>query len=337
MNAVTVPAKYIFLDVVQFTQGRSVEAQANIVESMNLIVRKSLTEMMVPSEKTILIPTGDGICIALLNVEDPYDVHIQLALAILAELVGHNSKEDLKPRQFQIRIGINTNIDNLVTDINGSRNVAGAGINNASRVMSKADGNQILVSESVYETLRYREHYMSAFKAYTATVKHGITMPMYQLIGEFPGLNVSVPSSFASKPVQKPKFDKTTAHYFAFAIKYKQLLIQHDDLPASVIWLWHRAVDEEREEGRPDHVKPKYRTYGAPGSPPDLQLTYYCRVHFSLSWDLASYIWDEHLARFSEYFQNNALDLEYRFITSAGEQKLKTEWPDIYSQTMSAR
>lgn len=54
-------------------------------------------------------------------------------------------------------MGINTNADNLVTDINGARNLAGAGINIAQRVMDSADGNQILVSHSVYDTLRDRE------------------------------------------------------------------------------------------------------------------------------------------------------------------------------------
>jgi hypothetical protein len=82
-EARTTPAKYIFLDVVGFTNQRSVEAQTDIVEVLNSVVRRSLKEQDVSNDKYILLPTGDGICIALLNIEDPYDVHIQLALRIL--------------------------------------------------------------------------------------------------------------------------------------------------------------------------------------------------------------------------------------------------------------
>jgi hypothetical protein len=68
-EARTTPAKHIYLDVVGFTKNRSVEAQADIVQLLNLAVRQSLERNSITRSKRILLPTGDGMDIALLNVE----------------------------------------------------------------------------------------------------------------------------------------------------------------------------------------------------------------------------------------------------------------------------
>ena len=178
-----VPAKYVFLDVVDFSYNRSVEAQSYIVQALNRIVLLSLRKNSIPVEKRILLPTGDGICIALLNITEPYDIHIQLALSIvkyinrfqgssLKDITDRNADQppaepvyvagnpnnlgdlQIMMRYFQVRIGIEANIDNLIKDINERPNIAGAGINMAQRVMGLADGNQILVSQSVANELR---------------------------------------------------------------------------------------------------------------------------------------------------------------------------------------
>jgi Adenylate and Guanylate cyclase catalytic domain len=88
-------------------------------------------------------------------------------LAILNELKDRNSKAHDEMRQFEVRIGLNENVDNRVVDINGRPNVAGAGINMAQRVMSPADGSQILIGAAVYETLRHRECYMNTFREFS--------------------------------------------------------------------------------------------------------------------------------------------------------------------------
>lgn len=193
----TVSAKYVFLDVVGFTHTRSVEAQAEIVRMLNGIVKGSVSKFRIPTNQVRYIPTGDGICIALLNVDTPLDVHVQIALEILRLIKEHNDMTVEPSRRFQVRIGINANVDNLIEDINGLPNVAGAGISIASRIMDMADGDQILVGYSVYDTLRYREKYGVAFRPYKATVKHGQTVGVYQLIVEgVPGLNTSTPQAF---------------------------------------------------------------------------------------------------------------------------------------------
>lgn len=199
-----IPAKYIFLDVVGFTQNRSVEAQTDIVAALNMIVRNSVSAHNIQDDRIIYIPTGDGICIALLNVERPYDVHMQIALSVLARIQKHNDATKDQARKFQVRIGINANTDNLVTDINGRPNVTGAGISMAARVMNKADGGQILVGRSVYDMLRYREKYATAFTSFQTTVKHGVTLDIYQFVSAgFEGLNTVPPQiSLAEAPIQ---------------------------------------------------------------------------------------------------------------------------------------
>lgn len=139
--------RYLFLDVVEYTQQRSVEAQVDIVGILNKIVLESVAEYRTAEGEIILLPTGDGMGVALIDDTLEYDVHVLLALSILKSVEAHNLSIDDKMRQFGIRVGVNQNVDNIVIDINGARNVAGAGINMAQRVMSVADSSQLMVGQ----------------------------------------------------------------------------------------------------------------------------------------------------------------------------------------------
>lgn len=195
-EAKTIPAKYIFLDIVGFTHNRSAEAQSHIVEVLNHIVEKSIVEHGLSKEGVLFVPASDGLEIALLNVESPYDIHLKIALSIIKEVNKYNSATPDEMRRFEVRAGINSNTDNLITDINGHQNIAGAGVNLGLRVMHLADGNQILVSSPVFGTLRYHEKYISSFRGFRVQIKHGLEMPVYQFKADgFEGLNTSVPSS----------------------------------------------------------------------------------------------------------------------------------------------
>jgi hypothetical protein len=98
--AQTVSGKYIFLDVVGFTHGRSVEAQSEIVGVLNSVVHAAIRR--VDRKHVILLPTGDGICICLINVDTPYDVHLRVSLDILERISKHNAGAGTM-RQFQAR------------------------------------------------------------------------------------------------------------------------------------------------------------------------------------------------------------------------------------------
>src|SRR5690349_6092439 len=107
-----VSAEYVFLDVVAYSK-RTIESQIAIIDILNGIVRQAVEVHGLPSERVIYLPTGDGICIALLNVDDPYDVQMQVALGILARLHHHNLGTKDQELRFQVRIGVNANRDNL--------------------------------------------------------------------------------------------------------------------------------------------------------------------------------------------------------------------------------
>jgi class 3 adenylate cyclase len=197
----TTSVKYIYLDVVSFTQGRSVEAQSQIIASLNKFVLKAIRDAAVLASNRILIPTGDGMCIAILqHSKMKYDVHLQVALRLLRQIHDHSNSAPDPSRRFSVRLGINENDDNLITDINKRRNVAGPGVNLAQRIMSLGDANQILVGQAVYDRLFPREPYMHRFQRFEANVKHGDRINVYQYRDQnAEGLDSHTPHLFAAR------------------------------------------------------------------------------------------------------------------------------------------
>ena len=175
--------KHVFLDVVNFTKERTIETQTIIISSLNSIIKNSITEVLpnaVIDENIILIPTGDGICISIVNIHDPYDVEILLASKILELIHIYNKKENNDTTRYSIRIGIAANYDNVITDINNRKNIAGHGINMASRIMDSSDENVILISESLHDVLNNRDKYFRKFIKYSFNIKHGYTISCYK-------------------------------------------------------------------------------------------------------------------------------------------------------------
>jgi class 3 adenylate cyclase len=191
----TVYAKYIFLDIVKYST-RSVEGQTAVIKALNEIVEQIVNGYKIDADNTIYIPTGDGMCIGLINVTNPYDINIRISLDILKLINEYNKKEKDPMRKFDVRIGINENDDNLVTDINGKRNFAGNGINIAQRIMNCGDANMILVSASVKDRLSSRDAYLNKFKGYKVTIKHGEKITVYQFVDDsIRHLAVDIPSA----------------------------------------------------------------------------------------------------------------------------------------------
>jgi class 3 adenylate cyclase len=195
MAEITKYFRYIFLDVEKYTE-RSIEAQSDVVNYLNKIVKESVEQNGLKENDLLYIPTGDGLCLAI-NRESKFDIHMLIALDILQRILNHNNEQVDNMRMFNVRIGINENTDNVIKDINGKTNVAGSGINYASRIMDCADGGQILVSQAVCDALNARELYMNSFIKHTATIKHDINIPLYQYVKQgHAGLNINMPSIF---------------------------------------------------------------------------------------------------------------------------------------------
>lgn len=192
MNTETRHVKYAFADVVAFSVSRTVEAQVEIVAALNAAFKSAVQKLDV-----IFLPTGDGICAGITDGNAPADAHLQLALQVL-DYIYKWSKKSPANRRCTVRFGINESVDTIVTDINGQRNLAGAGINQAQRLMSIADGNQIIMGRAAHETLSVHDEYSETFRELRTYVKHDQVLSAYQFIKEgLPFLNTDVPAIIA--------------------------------------------------------------------------------------------------------------------------------------------
>lgn len=217
--------KHLFLDIVGYSKNRTVEAQSDIITKLNEIVKKVLNEYKVSTSKRLLLPTGDGMCITFIN-NPQYDFAIVFAVAILKEIKLYNEQTTDKMRKFEIRIGINENIDNIIIDINNKKNVAGSGINYAQRVMSLADGNMIMIGSSVYEQVNKRDKYFGKFISWNALIKHNERKAVYQYIDEdIPVLNTQIPTVFQEISLPKEEINLTEHLSMYLAIVYKGIEI----------------------------------------------------------------------------------------------------------------
>jgi class 3 adenylate cyclase/uncharacterized protein YecT (DUF1311 family) len=188
MNAETRHVKYAFADVIDFSVGRTVEAQVDIIAALNAAFAEAAQSLEV-----IFLPTGDGICASIIEVNAAADAHLQLALDVLKR-IHEWAKQVSENRRCVVRFGINEGVDTLITDINGRRNVADAGINQAQRLMTIADGNQIVLGRAAFDSVSVHDDYADAFRELRAEVKHGQILTAYQFVRDgYPFLNTDVP------------------------------------------------------------------------------------------------------------------------------------------------
>jgi class 3 adenylate cyclase len=334
-NAETRRVKYVFLDVVNFTRDRSVEAQTDIVETLNGLVRDAVLHLGGNAREIVYLPTGDGMCIALLEEALPFDTHIHLALAIVERLDSYNQSTSDEMRKFQVRIGINENVDNIVVDINGQRNVAGAGINTAQRVMNASDGNQIMVGPAVFDTLRHRERYMRSFRHYQANVKHNRVLSVFQLIEDgHPGLSVAVPSAFIKAMPAEHRLTELEAFYIGHAIRLRRFFSQRKHRGqkpyAAAVLLWFLATDSVQERHRTEYSSTTCRTHGKGALTIDRAYEYYESIDFWVCAHLSDYV-RHALADIGPYFDDDA-GPQFYIVNERGKTRLRVEHPDIWAK-----
>lgn len=333
-DATTAMVRYVFLDVVGFTSKRSVEAQAYIVEALNAIVLKSLADAAIEDFERLLIPTGDGICVALLSQRARYDVHIDVARRILAAVAEHNAATTDAMRQFEIRVGINANVDNVVRDVNGEKNLAGAGISTAQRIMDLAGPSNVLLGPSVYEVLATRESYMGQFKAYSAEVKHGARLNVYQYTAEgVSGLSVKAPPPFLVRSEKPKRLSELAAAYMAEAIENEEAIGRLNKGGAEeyclITLLQYRAEDriERRHATRArPATHPKTRPKDAAFED---QFAYYYDQEYWLVADLSTVTTERILGPYWECFEEATVGRCFLYVSEEGRRRLRTEWPDM--------
>ena len=330
----TALVKYLYLDVVGFTYKRPVEAQTEIIAKLNNIVREA-TSALVSEGEVIYIPVGDGICISLISSTDKYDIHIRIGEDIIRRIVSLHNPSARTNRQFEVRIGINENVDNIVTDINDKKNVCGFGVNNSQRIMSFADSSQILVGRTTYDSLIPREKYSNAFRAYRAEAKHKTTIELYQYIGgNIAGLNKEPPSFFAPPP--EKRLTKYAAYYIAHVITNEHFIESKlgADKPYHVYplgLLMAYLAEDSVGQSTATRINP-YLNHMPDTLNNTLQEQFntFNQSPYWLVVDLNhAKVRDTILASYPYCFEEDSLAL---FITERGKKKLQSDWPEIYEE-----
>jgi class 3 adenylate cyclase len=190
--------RYIYVDIVKFTLDRSVEAQVAIMESLSRCVRQALAAFELDGDRVVYLPTGDGVCICLIDQREPYDLDIRVAVMLLESVYALSLAEVEEESRYAIRVGLNENQDNVVVDIGGRRrNFVGLGVNNAQRLMSLAAPFQLLMGAAVYQRLAQRRLYRPHLYSLQGIVKHGKRVLCYGY--HDPGL-----ACFASATARRP-------------------------------------------------------------------------------------------------------------------------------------
>jgi class 3 adenylate cyclase len=140
----------VFVDIVDYST-RVVSQQIEHKTRLNEMIAQALEH--VPVAERMIVDTGDGAALCFLG--DPEDALIAATNLRAASGTG-----------MALRLGINLGPVKIVKDLNGRPNVIGDGINDAQRVMSFAQPNQILVSRSYYEVLSRLSHEYSRLFVY---------------------------------------------------------------------------------------------------------------------------------------------------------------------------
>ena len=182
----------LFFDVVGYTK-QSVIKQIEIKRQFNHIVSGCLKSRGVGEH--IILDTGDGAAIGFLqHPEDALEVAINFRKTVLAN--QHLDYPDMK-----VRIGIHLGPINITKDMNGQSNMVGDGINDAQRVMSFADIDQIYISRAYYDFVsRLNDEYADMFKYRGMQEdKHGREHAVYELVDAASALETAQPPAKESE------------------------------------------------------------------------------------------------------------------------------------------
>ena len=151
----------------------------------------------------------------------------------------------------------------------------------------------------------------------------------YQYIGEFEGLNASIPSAFAPKERRLPKLTKQAAYYIAYAYKEKEFLHSLRSRTAfeypAVVWLYLRAQDFLERANTPSHkmFTPKGRKLDESS---EEQFSFYDQQDFWVTCELAEFIGSIVLKDCDGCFDDD----EKLFVSSRGLERLQEEMPEIF-------
>jgi class 3 adenylate cyclase len=204
----TCNALLVFVDVESYSKRRTL-CQLSVIDALTKDLTDALSEVarehLTYSQtndlnfKTdvITIPTGDGAAIVF-TFEGLPTIHLDLALALLRQAQQRRTSTPCPSfdtagwcnchASYNLRIGVSEGKVILFHDTNDNWNVAGGTINIASRVMSLADRNQILVSADAYRQVvdlvddpTFASHFV---EFPDVEIKHAEKIVVYQYVGK---------------------------------------------------------------------------------------------------------------------------------------------------------
>ncbi|PYJ69037.1 MAG: hypothetical protein DME76_10390 [Verrucomicrobia bacterium] len=173
----------LFMDLVGYSK-LLLDEQRELQERLTRIVLNTEQVRAAEAADTLIrVPAGDGMALVFFNsLEAPLRCAIEI------------SKQLKQYPQLKLRMGIHSGPVNEVRDVNDRRNVAGAGINIAQRVMDCGDTGHILFSKRAAEDLAQSRQWQAYLHDLgECEVKHGVRIHVINFYTEelgnpeFPG------------------------------------------------------------------------------------------------------------------------------------------------------
>src|SRR5438874_5222094 len=167
-------AHILFIDIVGYSKLLS-DKQRELFQLLNELVRSTPQFRAADvAGKLVRLPTGDGMVLAFFT---SVDAPVRCAQEIGLKLREHP--------QLLLRMGINSGPVDEVRDVDDRRNVTGAGINLAQRVMDCGDAGHILLSRRVADDLaQYSEWQPCLHSLGEVEVKHGVRVALVNLFSD---------------------------------------------------------------------------------------------------------------------------------------------------------
>jgi len=167
-------AHVLFIDIVGYSKLLS-DKQRELFQLLNELVRRTAQFRVADAAgKLVRLPTGDGMLLAFFTSVD--------APVRCAQEIGRKLREF---PQLLVRMGINSGPVDEVRDVDDRRNVTGAGINLAQRVMDCGDAGHILLSRRVADDLaQYSEWQPCLHELGEVEVKHGVRVDLANFFGD---------------------------------------------------------------------------------------------------------------------------------------------------------
>ena len=188
-------AHILFIDIVGYSKLLS-DKQRELFQLLNKLVRSTAQFGAADvAGKLVRLPTGDGMVLAFFT---SVDAPVRCAQEIARKLRDYP--------QLPVRMGINSGPVDEVLDVDERRNVTGAGINLAQRVMDCGDAGHILLSGRVADDLaEYSEWQPCLHDLGEVEVKHGVRVALANFFGDGFGNSKSPGKIIRAKQVRRKR------------------------------------------------------------------------------------------------------------------------------------